>query len=160
MTDIIVNGSSQILPVQVVYGITVKHPFTLCNIIITQFASMLKHTVKNPTMDRDITSSAEIQCLRRKYLGCVGRDFIRLLLFFVIRLALSFRLIIAFYQFTCFINVYFALNVLASRSLQIIRSLQPIHCLQPDCCLPYTGFLLLARLALADVFIEVYVALF
>ena len=130
MTDIIVNGSSQILPVQIVYGITIKYPFTLRNIIVTQFASMLKHTVKNPTMDRDITSSAEIQCLRRKYLGDVGRDFIRLLLLIIIGLTLSFRLIVASYQFTCFINIYFTLNVLASSSLQIIpnRSLEKASC--------------------------------
>mgnify|MGYP004657175139 CR=1 FL=1 len=68
-------------------------------------------------MYRDVATRAEIQCLRRKYLGNVDRDFIRLLLFIIIWLTLSLRLIIASYQFASLININLALNMLTSRSL-------------------------------------------
>ena len=160
LIDIIVNGPSQILPVQVVYGITVKYPFTLGYIIVTQFSCMLEYTIKDSPMNRDITTCAKIQCLRRKNLSDISRDLIRLLLLVIIRFTQSFRLIITIYQFTGLINIDLALYVLTCRSLQIIRSLQPIHSLQSDCRLPNGGFLLLTWLALTDVFIEVGVMLF
>ena len=127
LANIIVNGSSQILPIQIVYSVTAKYPLTLCDIIVTQFPCMFEYAIKNSPMDRNITTNAKIQCLRRKNFSDISRNLIRFLFFVIIGFALSFRLVISFNKFTSFINIYFALNVLASRSLQIIRSLQSIH---------------------------------
>lgn len=88
---------------------------------------MFEYTIKNSPMNKNITTSAKIQCLRRKNFSDISRNLIRFLFLVIIGFALSFRLVISFNKFTSFINIYVALNVLANRSLQIVRSLQTIH---------------------------------
>ena len=104
----------------ILHRVAIKHPLTLCNVVVAQFSGMLEHSVKHPSMNRDVSSCAEVQSLRRQYLGNICRHLVGFLRVIVIGISLRLRLIIRLYQVSYFFNVYLALDMFARSRLQMV----------------------------------------
>ena len=72
LLNIPIQGSSQVFPIQVVYGISFEHPFFLGNIILSDFSCVLEYSLENSSMQGNISVGIEGKGLAGENLRDVG----------------------------------------------------------------------------------------
>ena len=154
LLNIPIQGSSQVFPIQVVYGISFEHPFLLGNIVLSDFSCVLEYPLENSSMQGNISVGIEGKGLAGENLCDVGRNLICLFLVFILRCTDRLALIVRVNQFSGFIQSDFSFDVSLSHIYEIRRWLQPIYSLQSDSRLPVLGTFLLRRFSLSKIFIE------
>ena len=123
--------------VRIQNGISVKHPFFLCYVIIAQSSCKFVQTLKQSPMN-------EYQIVRREREGFFGQyfsdscghliSFLSPLILYVFPDCL--RLIVAVNQMPYLTNGYISFDVSARCLQQILRRFKAINVLQTDCSLP------------------------
>ena len=103
MLNIPIQGSSQVFPIQVVYGISFEHPFFLGNIILADFSCVLEYSLEYSSMQGSISVGIEGKGLAGENLRDVGRNLICLFFVFILRCTDRLALIVRVNQFSGFI---------------------------------------------------------
>ena len=155
LVQIIFNSHAQVLPSTIKHRISFKNPLFFRNIIISKTTCVLKHSIKNSTMNPRQTSHAISKSICLKQFRDITRHLVSLLSICIILIMCRFCNIILFHKFTRLINRNLTLNIPSCRFLQILRRFQPIHRLQTNRHTPSLRTLTLLRFPLPNIFIKI-----